>query len=359
MEELKTDKKEVQKQITEKKSNDLATEEEFFAVLRIVAPGTNFRSGLDGALRTGKGALIVVENEESIPLFDGGFRINTRFTPQKLIELTKMDGAIVLSKDMKRINLANVLLTPSSRIPSNETGTRHKAAERTAKQAGTLAIAISERRNEITLFYKNIRYKVLGTDELLRKANENIQLLEKQREVFDKFVEKLDRTEIRGVPNLHHAVNVIQKGRVIMKISEDLNRSLIELGKESTLLKMRLKEITLGVDRETDLVIKDYTQWDVKRSKSLLDEMSYDSVLDEESIEIILGFETRGLSPNLKGWRLLSRTTMIDSEIATLLRDFSNLKEVLYASPEEYKNVLGEDRGMQLKDEISKLRVGM
>jgi diadenylate cyclase len=351
-------KPEVQKNIVEK-NNDKATEEEFFAILRSVAPGTNFRSALDGSLKAGKGALIVVENEKTQTLFDGGFRINTKFTPQRLIELTKMDGAIILSKDMKRINLANVLLTPNSKISSNETGTRHKAAERTSKQAGTLAIAISERRHEITLFYKNLRYVLVQAEELLRKANENIQLLEKQRELFDNHVERLDMYELSGSANLHQAINVIQKGRIIMKITEDLEKSLIELGKESTLLKMRLKEITLGVEKETDLVIKDYTNLDTKKSRLLLNEMTYDSVLDEDKISGILGYETASAVNALKGWRLLSRTSLSDSEIASLLKECLTFNEVLKSDIDNFKETLDDAKAEKLKIELGKIRVGM
>ena len=265
------EKKEVQGTIVpaENKENK-ATEEEISQILRSIAPGTNLRSALDGAQKTGKGALIAIENEKLHPVIDGGFRINANFTPQRLIELTKMDGAIILSSDMKRISFANVLLTPDSKIKTVETGTRHKAAERTAKQTGTLVIAISERKNEITLYYKNFRYKVSNSDELLRKANEHIQMLEKQRELFDNSIEKLTSLELRNYPSLNQALSAVQKGRIIQKISADLQKYIIELGKEGTLLKTRLKEITTDVENETDLVIKDYTNLDLKKSKALL-----------------------------------------------------------------------------------------
>lgn len=350
------DGKEIQKRIVERSANTRATEEEFFAVLKTVAPGTNFRAALDGALKTGKGALIVVENQHTLPLFDGGFKIQTNFTPQKLIELTKMDGAIVLSSDMKRIHYANVLLTPSAKIPTHETGTRHKAAERTARQAGTLAIAISERRNEITLYFKNLRYPLVSTEELLRKANENIQLLEKQREIFDKQTEKLDAVELRGSPSLRQAISVIQKGRIIMKISEDLNKKLIELGREGTLLRMRLKEITLGVDRETELVVKDYTQFDMKKSKFLLNEMSYDSVLDEDSVASVLGYESLTATQALTGWRILSRTSLIESEIATIHKEFPELKQVLRLDMPDLQKFFDIDKAELVREELSKVR---
>ncbi|MBS3077773.1 DNA integrity scanning diadenylate cyclase DisA [Candidatus Pacearchaeota archaeon] len=351
------EKKEYQKSITEiNHKGDKATQEELFSVLKLVAPGTNLRAALDGALKGGKGGLMVVENESTSSLFDGGFWLNTKFSPQKMIELSKMDGAIILSKDMKKINYANVLLTPSSKIPTHETGTRHKAAERAARQAGTLAIAISERRNEITLYYKNIRYLLMPTSELLRRANENIQLLDKQRELYDKQVEKLDKIELRGSSNLKQAITLLQKGRIILKLAEDLNKSLIELGREGTLLRMRMKEITLGVEKETDLVMKDYTALDLKKSKFFLQELSYDSVLEEENIASILGYEGMITTQQLGGWRLLSRTSLEDQEISILIRELQTLSTVLNISPEKATELFGEEKGKSFKDELVKIK---
>ena len=168
------EKKEVQEKIisTGKNGNssEKVTEEEFFSVLKMVAPGTNLRAALEAALKGGRGALMVVDNDSLLPLIDGGFKVNCRFTHQRVAELAKMDGAMVLSRDAKRIEYANILLTPDSKIKTSETGTRHKAAERTAKQTGGLAIAISEKKHDITLYYKNIRYPIKSTEDIRRKV---------------------------------------------------------------------------------------------------------------------------------------------------------------------------------------------
>lgn len=353
------DKKEVQEMIVRPVQiiNSKVSEEEFFNVLKMVAPGTNLRSSLDGTLKAGKGALIVVENDLLLPIVDGGFRVNCRFTPQRLIELSKMDGAIVLSKDMKKINFANVLLTPDSKIRTLETGTRHKAAERTAKQIGGLVIAISERRNEINLFYKNIKYLVKGTDEILRKANEHIQLIEKQRELFDSNVEKLTKMEIRNYPSLQKAILVIQKGRIISKIADDLKKYIVELGNEGILLKTRLREITAGVEKEVNLIIKDYTRLDTKRSKMLLEALAYDEILDQQNILRILDYETHQQLSPVKGWRILSKTSLLEADIAHLLKDRDSLGEVIHANPRAYFEILGEDKARILKEEIERIKI--
>ncbi|HKL24425.1 MAG TPA: DNA integrity scanning diadenylate cyclase DisA [Candidatus Nanoarchaeia archaeon] len=349
--------KEIQKHILEESKEKFVTEDEFFSVLRTVAPGTNFRTALNGALRIGKGALIVVENKNVSKIFEGGFEINATFTPQKLMELSKMDGAIILSSDLKSISYANVLLTPDSNLKTSETGTRHKAAERTAKQAGTLAIAISERRHQITLFYKNIRYTLIDTGELLRRANEHMQLLEKQRDLFDKNVEKLTGSELKKNFGLKQAINVIQKGYLIQKISEDLKKYSIELGSEATLIKIRLKEITSGVERETDLVIKDYTNFNLKRSKSFLDEYTCDDVLLQENVCKALDFDNPNVQASIKGWRVLSKTTLQDAEIAKLAEESGDFGKILEASERFFEKIFDDkEKAKNLKSQLEKMK---
>lgn len=367
MEDKKEAKNEIQDTIIKKEiqdtiipvANGKATEEEFFNVLKTIAPGTNLRTALDGTLKAGKGALIVVENDQVLPVIDGGFRINCRFTPQKLVELTKMDGAIVLSKDMKRINFANVQLTPDSKIKTSETGTRHKSAERTSKQTGTLVIAISERKHEITIFYKNIKHPMKDIDIIIRKASEHIQLLERQRELFDSHLEKLTSLELESQSSLKQAIQVIQKGRLIQKIAEDLRKNIIELGTEGTILKTRLKEILVGVERETNLVIKDYTKLDLKKSKVLLESLSFDEILDSENISKVLAYEELSRENPVKGWRILSKTSLPDSEIAAIIKESGSLGKAVNSDAEFYSAVLGNDKAALFKQEIDKIKLNV
>jgi diadenylate cyclase len=208
------EKREIQAQILQDpdlNGKNKATEEEINHVLRTVAPGTNFRTALEGVVNAKKGALIVVEIEGLSAILDGGFKINTKFSSQKIVELSKMDGAIILSKDMKRITHANVMIYPDKKISTKETGTRHKTAERTAKMMATMVATVSERRGEMTVYYKNFRHVIKNVNELLRKVNEQTQIIEKQRELFDSNVEKLTQIELRNSPSLDQASIVIQK----------------------------------------------------------------------------------------------------------------------------------------------------
>lgn len=358
MSENVEDKKEVQQTIIEiPHSNAKATEEEFLALLRLLSPGTQFRTALDGIVRVGKGALIVVENEFTPQICDGGFKLNCKFTPQRMMELSKMDGGIILSKDMKRILQANVLLTPDSKIITNETGTRHKAAERSAKMAGTLVIAVSERRHEISMYYKNKKHPLVDSNELLRKSNEHIQLLEKQRELFDQHVERLDRAELQNYHDLQQALEVIQKGSAIQKIADDMQRVFIELGKEGSLMKVRLKEIMSGVQEETDLVIKDYTKLDLKKSKTLLESLSYEELLEKENLRKSLAHDENIQNKQIRGWRILKRTSLEDQEIAVLIKEAGSLGRAINSKMNVYENLFGGEKANKFKEEIERIKL--
>ena len=353
---LEKEKKEVQEKILQLKDEEVG-EKEISSILKTVSPGTHIRTAIEGALKTGRGAMIAIENGSLPPIIDGGFKINCRFTPQRLVELCKMDGAIILSNDLKRITYANAVLAPDSKIRSDETGTRHKAAERTAKQTSGLVIAISERKHEITLFYKNKKYPLRNTDELLRKSNEHIQMLETQRELFNKNVKKLNHLELRNYSNIEQALEVIQKGGLIQKIAKELKDTVIELGKEGALLKSRLKELTLGVEKETNFVIKDYTNLDLKKTKTILESLSYDEITNPENILKSLAIENSEKENRIKGWRILSKTSLPEAEIAKIVKETGSLGEAIHSGFEVFSNILGEEKARTFKEEIKKIKL--
>lgn len=351
------EKREIQKTISEPKKE--SSKEEFYSLLRLVSPGTNLRRALTGIVSSGKGALIVLEKPALYKILDGGFKVNCPFSYQKLIELSKMDGAIILSANLKRILFANVLLTPNSKIRTMETGTRHKAAERTAKQISGVVIAISERKKEIVLFYKNKRYKLRETSEIVSKVNEHIQVLEKQRELFDSYLEILNKIELRNYINLSHAIKTIQKGKVIQKISEQLSIYLIELGDEGNLLRTRLREILFDVEKETNLIIKDYAKIDYKKAIEILDGLTYEKLLDKDRILKILNYENPREIVSIAGWRLLSKTNLTESEIAELIKEMENFEKIIGSDVEQDFESLSKDKSPSLRVELERLKLGI
>ena len=291
MDDKSNKKVEVQAQIISvpvETNGNKATKEEMLNILRQVTPGTHMRAGLNGVVQAKKGALIVVDKLGIDSIVDGGFKVNCKFTPQRIIELSKMDGAIILSSDMKRITHANVTLYPDKKIQTNETGTRHKTAERTAKMIGTLVICVSERKNEINIYYKNIKYPLRETSDIMARATQMLNILEKQRELFDDYTAQLNMHEVYNDLSIEQACKVIQKGTAIEKLIASHEKTLIELGNEGSALKQRIRELTKGVEKETNLIIKDYTKLNVKKSRKLIDSLTYEEALNTENILISL-----------------------------------------------------------------------
>ncbi len=348
------EKKEIQARLVEGKSE--FKKEEITEILKTIAPGTLLRTGIEGVQKAKTGGLIVAYNEFVENIFEGGFKINARFTPQRLIELGKMDGAIILSKDLKKILYSNVLLAPNNSIPSNETGTRHKAAERTAKQASTMVIAISQRRDEITLFYKGIKYVLRDTNEIIRRATSILQILEKHKEIFEKNKSELDEEELKSKPKISKALLVIQRGMIILKLSETLKGYVIELGVEGTIVKARLKEILQRVEKDVDEVIKDYSKLGFTKSKRILSVLSYDELLELENIKQCLGLSEESENILPKGHRVLERASINEKDIGVLIKNFKNLNTVLSLNQGELIPFFGEEKANEVIEKIKHIK---
>jgi len=348
------EKKEIQARLVDGKGE--LKKEEITEILKSIAPGTLLRTGIEGVQKAKTGGLIVAYNDFVQNLFEGGFKINARFTPQRLIELGKMDGAIILSKDLKKILHSNVLLTPNNSIPSNETGTRHKAAERTAKQANTMVIAISQRRDEITLFYRNIKYVLRDTNEIIRRATSILQILEKHREVFEKNKTELDEEELRLKPRINKALLVIERGMLILKLSETLKGYVIELGAEGTIVKARLRELLQRLEKDVDEVIKDYSRIGFAKSKRILSVLSYDELLELENIKQCLGISEELDNVLPKGHRILEKTGIHEKDIGILIKNFKNLNPILSVGKEELIPLFGEEKANEILEKMKHVR---
>lgn len=323
-------------------------------ILKKLSSGTGLRESLDNIVNGGMGALIVIENLNTFSVFQGGFKINTKFTSKKLFELAKMDGAIILSEDFKKIFYANTLLTPNKSLMTNETGTRHQAAERTAKQTGTLVIAVSQRIGKITIYYGNLKYVLQDTEELLRRATETMQILEKQREVFDELMTSLNLLEINNMVSVADVCAILERLEMIRKMSNIINEYIVELGKDGIILRMRMREITKGIDKNQDLIIKDYFSKPLK-VRQFFENLSFDRLLDLENIARIL-FENHletGIFP--KGYRILSKTHLGKEEVENLIKHFKNLEGVFNASKESIRKII-KDNPEKLQKELNNLR---
>ncbi|NYC92825.1 diadenylate cyclase [Clostridium acetobutylicum] len=250
--------------------NDLRLKKDrkLLEILKTMAPGTDMREGLENILRAKTGGLVVLgDNEEVMKLSDGGFKINSEYSASYIYELAKMDGAIILSSDLKKIVRANVQLVPDSSIPTFETGTRHRTAHRVAKQTGNVVVAISQRRNVITIYKDDIKYILRDSSIILARANQAIQTLEKYVAVLDRVMGNLNLLEFEDLCTLHDVVAAIQRTEMVMRVVTEIDRYICELGNEGRLISMQLNELVKNVEQDGMLIIRDYCQNEMNYSK--------------------------------------------------------------------------------------------
>ncbi len=311
----------------------------FLEFLAKLSPGKDLRTALDNMRAARDGALIVIDTPNLRSVCEGGFKINCRFTAQKLSELAKMDGAIILSNDLKRVLFANVLLVPDTRIPTDETGTRHMAAERTSKQLETPVIAVSERRRKITLFYENRQYVLQDSETLLRRAIENLHILEKQKEIFNELLTNLNILETTNLVSVGDICSLLQRTEIITRIMSTLKRHITELGKEGGIIQMRVRELSKGVEDIEKMVISDYLGKPpvVKR---LLSRINFDGLLDQSALARLLFESSIDRQIFSKGYRILSKLNLTEREINDLIYHFKNLSNILNANDENLEIVL-------------------
>nr|WP_054951026.1 DNA integrity scanning diadenylate cyclase DisA [Numidum massiliense] len=337
-------------------------------VLRLVAPGTDLRDGLDNVLRAMTGALIVIGyDDEMEKVIGGGFHIDCPFSPAYLYELAKMDGGIILSGDAKRILYANTHLNPNAAIHSAETGIRHQTAERVAKQTGKLVISISQRRHVITLYKGQFRYALKDIGVILTKANQAVQTLEKYKSVLDQSMTNLSALEFENLVTLHDVAKVIQRFEQVLRIKNEIEQYINELGTEGRLIRMQVEELVAGVEAEERWLIKDYVNHPGERPTdkvlTRLRGLASDELLDKNHIVRIIGFtgidnvEEAAVAP--RGYRLLHKIPRLPQTVVeNLIRKFSSLAKIVVATAEQLDEVdgIGEVRARMIKDGLKRIQ---
>lgn len=342
--------------------------EDLVEVLKTIAPGTAIREGLENILKAKTGALIVVgDGKEVMDIADGGFSLNVDYTPAKLYELAKMDGAIILSSDMKKILFANTQLIPSSQISTVETGTRHRTAERTAKQTGDLVISISQRRNIITIFKANSRYVLEDSSKVIAKANQALQTVEKYMKVFDSKLSLLNEYEFNDIVTLENVIVAIQRAEMVMNVVEEVQRAIFELGEDGRLLEMQLEELVGDLEKEELLMVKDYIASGKKRTPEKVLEaiknLGREELMKSQVIAKLLGYEDFDNYDEVgvftKGYRVLSKIPRMPSNIVeNLVKSFKSFQHILAADIPQLDEVdgIGEVRARTIKQALRRMQ---
>ena len=338
--------------------------EALLASLRLVAPGSPLRDGIERIIQAHMGALIVVgAGPDVLSVCSGGFLLDAEFTPQRLSELAKMDGAIILTADCGRIVRANVHLVPDPNIPTAETGTRHRTAERVARQINVPVITISEDRSEVAIHVRGLKRAIEPTPRVLARADQALQILERYKARLDAVSGSLSALE--DLVTVRDVAGVLQRAEMVRRIAEEIEGYVIELGADGRLVLLQLDELIGGVEDDRRLVAKDYSRsapdWELVDVLGRLANLDDNDLLDLDEVAATLhlegdfGLET-AVQP--RGFRLLHKIPRLPDIVSDHVVDrFTNLQKIMRASESDLVQVegVGDARARAIKDGLARL----
>jgi diadenylate cyclase len=323
-------------------------EERRRAALAIVAPGTALRDGLERIVRGNTGALIVLGYDEVVEaICSGGFELRADFSATRLRELAKMDGAIVLDRTGSTILRAAVQLVPDPDLPTAESGTRHRTAERVARQTGFPVITVSKSMRVIAVFVAGERFVLADAAGLLAHAHQTLATLERYKHRQDRAAAALAELEIEDRVVMRDVASVAQRLEMVRRITDDIGGYLIELGTDGGLLALQLEELTAGSSQERELFLRDYATAEPQDASARLAALDADALVDLAAIASAI---RPGLADDLDlpvsphGYRLLGRIPRITpAHVARLVEHFGGLQKLLSATAADFQQVPGID----------------
>jgi len=340
------------------------------STLAAVAPGTALRDGLERILRGNTGALIVLGNDKAVQeLCTGGFDLNVAFSATRLRELSKMDGAVVVTGDLERIVLASVQLVPDPSIPTEETGTRHRTAERVAKQTRFPVISVSQSMRIIALYVDGRRYVLDDSASILSRANQALATLERYKLRLDEVAGTLSALEIEDLVTVRDAMAVSQRLEMVRRIATEIEGYVVELGTDGRLLSLQLDELMAGVDGERELIVRDYLlSGSGRRARRLddalaaLDSLTAGELLDLSAVARAVGFrpdaDALEMAASPRGYRLLAKVPRLPNLVVDrLVEHFGGLQKLLAAGIDDLQVVegVGETRARSVREGLSRL----
>ncbi len=347
---------------------DPQTDPRWRAALEKVAPGTALREGLDYIIAARTGALIVIGDDEPVqPLCNGGFTIDTEFTPQRLFELAKMDGAIILEAGCDRILRANVHLVPDPSLETSESGMRHRTAERVSRQTDALVISISQRREVVSLYLGGERVILDQIEVLLAKADQALQTLQRYRSRLEDTLDRLTELEFDDLVTLGDVAEVIGRFELVQRTAREVARYIAELGTEGRLVRMQAEELTANVDEEYVLVLRDYARDRAPRRVSAIrtqiGALTTEQLLEPTIVSAVLGLdgEIHSAEDHLRprGIRVLKRIPMLPASVITrIVERYSTLSGILSATVADLDEVdgVGERRAIAVTGGLERIR---
>ncbi|GGO54952.1 DNA integrity scanning protein DisA [Streptomyces daqingensis] len=340
------------------------------ATLSAVAPGTALRDGLERVLRGNTGGLILLGMDKNVePLCTGGFVLDVDFTATRLRELCKLDGALIIDRDITKIVRAGVQLVPDASIPTEETGTRHRTAQRVSIQTGYPVVSVSQSMRLIALYVDGQRRVLEDSAAILSRANQALATLERYKLRLDEVAGTLSALEIEDLVTVRDVSAVAQRLEMVRRIATEIAEYVVELGTDGRLLSLQLDELIAGVEPERDLVARDYVpEPSGRRSRTVaealneLDRLSHSELLELPTVARALGYsgapETLDSAVSPRGYRLLAKVPRLPGTvIERLVEHFGGLQKLLAASVDDLQTVdgVGEARARSVREGLSRL----
>jgi diadenylate cyclase len=341
---------------------------ELLGAIAKIAPGTGLREAVDDVIRSHEGALIVVGDPNELSfLYSGGIRLDAPFRPQLLYELAKMDGAIIVDETIKRLAWANVQLMPDPTIPSNETGTRHRTAERVAKQTGALVVSVSQQRETVTIFVGPARYQLDPVADVLAKTNQALGTLDTYRQRLEQVRTRLTALEFQNAVVLDDVLVVLQRAETTSRMAQRLTRDCVELGGEGRMIRLQLEELVGDVPSERDAIVRDYAVLgagdEATDALAELAALSYQELLEFGRLAEVLGYD-RGINPLdqtvvARGYRTLTHIPRLPEPLVRrVVSDLGSLEALVRASQRELESVegVGTVRAREIREGLRRLQ---
>ncbi|HVE74782.1 MAG TPA: DNA integrity scanning diadenylate cyclase DisA [Mycobacteriales bacterium] len=340
------------------------------STLMAVAPGTALRDGLERILRGNTGGLVVLGYDKAVEaLCTGGFELDVDFSATRLRELAKMDGAVVVTEDLARIVRAGVQLVPDPNILTEETGTRHRTAERVAKQTGFPVVSVSQSMRIIALYIEGVRYVLDDSAAILSRANQALATLERYKLRLDEVAGTLSALEIEDLVTVRDVMAVSQRLEMVRRIAAEIEGYVVELGTDGRLLVLQLEELMAGVEGDRELIVRDYiVSGSGRRARRVgdaltnLDQVSAADLLDLSALAKAIGYpagvEALETPVSPRGYRLLAKVPRLPGLVVDrLVEHFGGLQKLLAAGFDDLQAVegVGETRARSVREGLSRL----
>lgn len=333
--------------------------------IKQTAPGTALRHALDMIISGHLGALICIgDTDNVIAAGDDGFRLDISFTAHRLFELSKMDGAIVVDKDITQILRANYHLNPDPSLPTSETGMRHRTAARMSLLTEALVISVSERRQVVTLYVDGRGYRMRTVPELMTSVNQLLVSMQNTRQQLDRSLLRLTTLELDNYVTLADIAEALYLFEVLMTEAEELDRVITQLGRDGRTIQMQRDEFMGNMDDEYTLMIRDYARDSSEESalavRRALHMTSNQLLRSPRRVGALLGYEGMGEDSTITplGLRTLSSVSVVRKGMADKIVDeygsLSQLMDDIEQNPDRLDD-LGVDNPAILADSLYRM----